>query len=75
MDNASREGITFFILVSLILFLTGSVRGLFEEVEGELLALEDLEEELSLQEKTLDMRLSLAIAREKTSHKLKQLRS
>ncbi|KAB7504261.1 UNVERIFIED_CONTAM: hypothetical protein RMT77_010000 [Armadillidium vulgare] len=53
----------------------GSVRGLFEEVEGEILTLEDLEEELLLQEKTLDMRLSLALARENTTHKLKQFRN
>ncbi|KAK7028229.1 hypothetical protein SK128_005956, partial [Halocaridina rubra] len=51
----------------------GSTRGLFEEVEGELLALENLEEELALQEKTLDLRLSLALAREKHNHSLNAL--
>ncbi|CAL4122547.1 unnamed protein product [Meganyctiphanes norvegica] len=53
----------------------GSMRALFEEVEGGLLALEDLEEELELQEKTLDLRLSLALAREKHTHKLNELKS
>ncbi|XP_071551878.1 dysbindin protein homolog isoform X2 [Panulirus ornatus] len=52
----------------------GSMRGLFEEVEGGLLALEDLDEELSLQEQTLDLRLSLALAREKHTHRLNVLK-
>lgn len=51
----------------------GSTRGLFEEVEGGLLALENLEEELALQEQTLDLRLSLALAREKHNHRLNSL--
>ncbi|ROT83008.1 dysbindin protein homolog [Penaeus vannamei] len=53
----------------------GSLRGLFEEVEGGLLALEDLEEDLALQEKTLDLRLSLALSREKHNHRLNALRN
>lgn len=51
------------------------MRGLFEEVEGGLLTLEDLDEELSLQEQTLDLRLSLALAREKQTHTLNSLKS
>ena len=51
------------------------MRGLFEEVEGGLLALEDLTDELEVQEKTLDYRLSLALAREKHSHQLSSLKS
>lgn len=44
-------------------------------MEGGLLALEDLEEDLALQEKTLDLRLSLALSREKHNHRLNALRS
>ncbi|KAG0710202.1 Dysbindin [Chionoecetes opilio] len=51
----------------------GSMRGLFEEVEGGLLTLEDLDEELTLQEHILDLRLSLALSREKNTHKLNSL--
>lgn len=51
------------------------MRGLFEEVEGGLLALEDLDEELSLQEQILDLRLSLALAREKHTHRFSSLSS
>lgn len=53
----------------------GSMRGLFEEVEGGLLTLEDLDEELTLQEQVLDLRLSLALAREKHTHRLNSLNS
>ncbi|XP_069945674.1 dysbindin protein homolog [Cherax quadricarinatus] len=52
----------------------GSMRGLFEEVEGGLLELQDLDEDLSLQEKTLDLRLSLALSREKHTHTLNSLK-
>ncbi|XP_045618803.1 dysbindin protein homolog [Procambarus clarkii] len=52
----------------------GSMRGLFEEVEGGLLELQDLDEELSLQEITLDLRLSLALSREKYTHRLNSLK-
>lgn len=65
----------YFEYVSIIILSTGSMRGLFEEVEGGLLALEDLDEELSLQEQTLDLRLSLALAREKHTHRLNVLKS
>lgn len=51
------------------------MRGLFEEVEGGLLTLEDLDEELSLQEQILDLRLSLALAREKHTHHFNSLNS
>lgn len=51
----------------------GSMRGLFEEVEGGLLTLQDLDEELTLQEQILDLRLSLALAREKHTHSLNSL--
>ncbi|KAG7169870.1 Dysbindin protein-like [Homarus americanus] len=53
----------------------GSMRGVFEEVEGGLMELEDLDEELSLQEQTLDLRLSLALAREKHTHRLNSLKN
>lgn len=51
------------------------MRGVFEEVEGGLLALQDLDEELSLQEQTLDLRMRLALAREKHNHRLYSVKS
>ena len=47
---------------------------MFEEVESELTNLEDLQEELDLQEKTLDMRLNIALTREKHNHKINELK-
>lgn len=51
------------------------MRGVFEEVEGGLLALEDLDEDLALQEQTLDLRMRLALAREKHNHRLYSVKS
>ena len=44
-------------------------------MEGGLLALEDLTDELETQEKTLDFRLSLALAREKHNHRISAIKS
>ncbi|XP_076045046.1 dystrobrevin binding protein dysbindin [Oratosquilla oratoria] len=53
----------------------GSMRGLFEDVEGGLLGLQDVQEELELQEKTLDLRLNLALRREKDNHRLNAIKA